>query len=132
MELTLDQILQGKQKLESISKKPVTILTPPYNRIDEKLEKILANYYSVLSTFGDNKSSFESDFNPCIDIIDWKTRTFDKKHFERKLQEHCERKSEIGICVHHNFLSDEDIEFLDGYFNDLSNNRNVVLSRRPL
>ena len=86
----------------------------------------------TLSVFGDYKSSFKRDFNPCIDVIDWKSRSLDKKHFELKLEEKMKSLNEIGICIHHNFLATEDILYLDEVFNTLSKDKRVVLSRRLL
>ncbi len=128
----VSQMNDGKKKLEDLSQMPVDILTPPYNRIGKNIEKVLSNYYSTLSTFGNNISSFKNDFNPCVDIMNWKTRKFDKEHFEKKMEEKLKYLGEIGICIHHNYLSNGDILFLDDYFNNLKKDKKIILSRRLL
>ena len=125
----IKEMLYGKEKLEKLSKMPVDILTPPYNRIDKNLELELSSYYKILSTYGNNTSSFEKDLNPCIDIINWNTGSFDKEHFIKKLKEKIGKLDEVGICIHHNFLTYEDILFLDEIFSNLESNNNVVLRR---
>ena len=79
IDTVLSQVLEGKKKLEDLSEQKIDILTPPFNRIDPYTEKRLSEYYSTLSTFGDHKSSFSRDLNPCIDIIDWNKRVFNRE-----------------------------------------------------
>lgn len=131
-DVVVEQILSGKRKLEDFSQRPVSILTPPFNKIDKAIEIELSKYYFALSTFGDNKSCFPKDINPSIDIINWKVRVFDREHFKYKLQQQIGKRDSIGICIHHNFLTSDDIKFLDESFDELSRNNDVVLSRRLL
>lgn len=128
----LEEILKGKKIIESLTGEQVDILTPPYNRIDPNIESILKEYFHVLSTYGDNKSTFDKDFNPNFDIIDWNTRTFDRDRFIRKMDYHLAKDYDIGLCIHHNFMTEEDIEFLDEYLNKIKDNKKIVLGRRLL
>lgn len=128
----IEEVLRGKSIIEELSSKRVKILTPPYNRIDRILETNLSKYYLVLSTFGDNESCFRRDLNPSIDIINWQTRRFDKEHFINEFNKKTIDYNDIGICIHHNFLNDDDIKYLDDFFSELSENDNMVLRRRLL
>ena len=70
--------------------------------------------------------------NPSIDIINWQTRKFDKDHFINKFNEKKIDNNDIGICIHHNYLTRDDIEFLDDFFKKISEEENIVLKRRLL
>lgn len=129
----LFEILKGKSKLENLFNKKITILTPPYNKIDSEIEKILKEHYVYLSTFGTNKSLFKKDINPYVDIINWKIKKFGGKNFcDIQIIRAMEKTNNIGICVHHDLIEKEGYDYLDNLFYDLKNIKKVKLRRKKI
>ncbi len=111
-----ENVLVNKTKLEKeFSSQFMSMLTPPFNSIDVMMSDLLKKHFVVISTFLDNRTTFERSVSPNVELINWKLEEeFTSEEFVNlQIYKRITEGRDIGICVHCEKLGELGFKYLN-------------------